>query len=93
VRGALNSSNLHLHRHLAHHQQHHRFPLPPQGQPGSDIVILLGVDRIAFANSPAGLYAGILKFTDSFNFTEVDVPVSARPANLRRAVGGRRVIV
>ena len=54
--------------------------LPPQGQSGSDIVIILGVDRVAFANNPAGLYTGVLKFTDSYNYTEVDVPVSARPA-------------
>src|SRR5205823_1233041 len=33
------------------------------------------------AGSPAGLYAGILKFTDSLNFTEVDVPVSAQPTS------------
>ena len=54
--------------------------LPPKGQSGSDIVVILGVDRVAFANSAAGLYAGILRFTDSSNFTEVDVSVSARPA-------------
>jgi hypothetical protein len=37
------------------------------------------VNRAALAGSPSGLYAGILKFTDSYNYTEVDVPVSAQP--------------
>jgi hypothetical protein len=54
--------------------------LPAKGKSGSDIVVILGVDRVAFANSTAGMYAGILKFTDSSNMTEVDVSVSAQPA-------------
>src|SRR5207248_520067 len=33
----------------------------------------------AFATNAPGQYGGILKFTDSYNFTEVSVPVLARP--------------
>jgi hypothetical protein len=55
--------------------------LAPQGQPGSDIIVRLGINRTVFSGSPAGFYAGILKFTDSLNYTEVDVPVSAQPTS------------
>jgi len=56
--------------------------LPPGGQPGSDVAVVLGVNRFALTNGPAGsLYAGILQFTDSLGLSEVDVPVSANSAN------------
>ena len=56
--------------------------LPPGGQPGSDIAVTLGINRFALTNSsPGSLYAGIVQFTDSLGFSEVDVPVSAQSAN------------
>ena len=56
--------------------------LPSGGQPGSDVAVVLGVNRFALTNGPAGsLYAGILQFTDSLGLSEVDVPVSANAAN------------
>jgi hypothetical protein len=55
--------------------------LTPQGTTGSDIVVVLGLNRYAMTASPGSLYAGILKFTDSFGLTEVDAPVSAVVAN------------
>ena len=80
VRGALNPvtltyavSNLTTNNSIS-------WTLPPKGQNGSDIVVILGVNRVAFANNAPGLYAGILKFTDGQNFTEVDAAVSAQPA-------------
>jgi hypothetical protein len=81
VRGALNSSNLTYSASNLTTTNTLSWTLAPQGQPGSDIVINLGLNRAAFTGSPAGLYAGILKFTDSYNFTEVDVPVSAQPSS------------
>jgi hypothetical protein len=51
--------------------------LAPQGSSGSDIVVVLGLNRYAMTASPGSLYAGILKFTDSTGYTEVDAPVSA----------------
>ena len=80
VRGALNSSNLTYGATILTNTNSLSWTLPPQGQSGSDIVITLGLNRAAFSGSPAALYAGILKFTDSYNFTDVDVPVSAQPA-------------
>jgi len=81
VRGALNSTNLTYSASSLTTSSSLSWTLPPQGQAGSDIVVNLGVNRAAFTNSAAGLFAGILKFTDSYGFTEVDVPVSAQPAN------------
>jgi len=52
--------------------------LTPQGQDGSDIVVVLGINRYTMTNNPGALYAGILQFTDSLGFSEVDVPVSAQ---------------
>jgi hypothetical protein len=80
VRGVLNSSNLTYSATNLTSTSTLSWTLTPQGQPGSDIVITLGLNRPAFSGSPSGFYAGILKFTDSFNYTEVDVPVSAQPS-------------
>ena len=55
--------------------------LAPQGSNGSDIMVTLGVNRSVFPNNPGALYTGILKFTDSYGYTEVDVPVSAQAAS------------
>ena len=79
VRGILNTSNLTYSVSNLSTASTLSWTLTPKGQSGSDIVVFLGVDRVTFANKPAGLYAGILKFTDTRNFTEVDVPVSAMP--------------
>ena len=80
VRGALNASNLTYSASNLTTSSSLSWTLPPQGQPGSDIVINLGVNRVTFAGNAAGLYAGILKFTDSYGYTEVDVPISAQPS-------------
>ena len=81
VRGSLNASNLTYTASSLDVNSSLSWTLPPKGQAGSDIVVILGVNRVAFGNSTPGLYAGILKFTDSYHFTEVDVPVSAQPAS------------
>jgi hypothetical protein len=55
--------------------------LKPKGQPGSDITVVLGVNRSALGNVPGALSAGILRFTDSFNLSQVDVPISAQASS------------
>lgn len=55
--------------------------LPPTGQPGSDLQVVLGLNRYAMPGAPGALYAGILQFSDSFGFSELDVAVSARTAS------------
>jgi hypothetical protein len=81
LRGALNPTNLTYSASNLTTTTKLTWTLPPQGQAGSDIVINIGVNRSALAGSPAGLYAGILKFTDTSGLTEVDVPVSAQPSS------------
>ncbi|MCL5098220.1 MAG: tail fiber protein [Candidatus Omnitrophica bacterium] len=78
VRGALNSANLTYGYTALSTASSQSWTLPPQGQDGSDIQVVLGLNRYVMNNSsPGALYAGILQFTDSFGFSEVDVPVSA----------------
>jgi hypothetical protein len=81
VRGALDSSTLTYAASNLTTSSSLSWTLAPQGQPGSDIVIFLGVNRTALSGSPGALYAGILKFTDCCNLTEVDVPVSAQTSS------------
>lgn len=45
-------------------------------------MVVLGLNRYAIVNQPGDVLGGILQFTDSFGFSEVDVPVSAQVASL-----------
>lgn len=51
--------------------------LAPRGQAGSDIEVVLGLNRTALSGNPGDLFAGILRLTDSLGLAQVDVPVSA----------------
>ncbi len=55
--------------------------LPPAGQPGADVAVVLGVNRYAMSATPGAFYAGILRFTDSLGLSQIDVPVSAVAAS------------
>ena len=77
VRGALNTSNLTYGFTTLPVGNVQTWALTPQGQSGSDLVVVLGINRYLMTSVPGALFAGILQFTDSFGFTEVDVPVSA----------------
>jgi hypothetical protein len=55
--------------------------LKPKGLPGSDITVVVGVNRPLLTGPPGALYAGILRFSDSLNLSQVDVPVSARASS------------
>ena len=77
VRGALNSSNqtytalpLGLNNTLS-------WTLAPAGQAGSAVTVVLGVNRAALTNATGGFYAGVLRLTDNFGLSQVDLPVSA----------------
>jgi len=56
--------------------------LKPKGQPGSDITVVLGVNRTAVTGAPGALYAGVLRCTDALNLSQVDVPVSAQASSV-----------
>ena len=51
--------------------------LAPSGQSGSDIAVILGLNRSAMPGHPGDLYAGTLRFTDSSGLSQLDIPVSA----------------
>jgi hypothetical protein len=77
VRGALNTGNLTYGYSGLPLGGVSTWALAPQGQNGSDVVVVLGINRYSMNSGAGALFAGILQFTDSFGFTEVDIPVSA----------------
>lgn len=83
LEGTLNTSNLtYTYTSLPANSAHSAsWTLAPSGGSGSDVAVVLGVNRFAMTNSAGSLYAGILQFTDSLGFSEVNVPVSATAAN------------
>jgi len=78
VRGTLNPDNLTYAALSLTATNALSWTLAPQGQGGSDIAVILGVNRAVLTNNPAGFFAGILRFTDTSNLTEVDLPTSAQ---------------
>ncbi len=66
--------------------------LPPKGRPGSDITVVVGVNRSALADVQGAFYAGILRFTDSYGFLQVDVPVSAQSASMAGLWVGKALV-
>jgi hypothetical protein len=83
VRGALSTSNLTYSFGTLSVGGSQSWTLAPQGQAGSDIVVVLGLNRYALTNNnPGDVLAGILQFTDSFGFSQVNVPVTAQAASL-----------
>jgi hypothetical protein len=77
VRGVLDMSNL-TYAHSVLSEGAHSWTLAPKGQPGSEVDLVLGVNRFQMPGNPGDLYAGILRFTDSLNLTAVDIAVSAQ---------------
>jgi len=51
--------------------------LSPRNQAGSEVEVVLGLNRAAITDPAGSLLAGILRFTDSLGFSQVDLPVSA----------------
>lgn len=76
VRGALNTANLsYSHTVLSGPQS---FNLAPRGQPGSELEVVLGLNRSAMPAAEGSLYAGVLRFTDADGLEQIDVPVTAQ---------------
>jgi len=51
--------------------------LRPAGQPGSEVEIVLGVNRTAMTGTPGTLYAAVLVLTDHRSLARWELPVSA----------------
>ena len=55
--------------------------LQPKGDVGSEIEIVVGVDRPRLSGNPGDYYAAILRFTDADGLARIDVPASAVKAS------------
>ena len=66
--------------------------LAPVGQSGSEADVVVGLNRYALGGSVGALYAGVLRFTDSLGFSQVDVPVSATVGSKAGLWAGNAVV-
>jgi len=58
-----------------------RWNLAPQGEPGSRLEIVLGLDRALMGGTAGDQFAATLRLTDSRNHTQVDLPLTAETAS------------
>ncbi|MBI4657422.1 MAG: LamG domain-containing protein [Verrucomicrobia bacterium] len=80
LRGALDTANL-TYGSTSLNAGPQSWVLAAQGQPGSEVEVILGVNRSVLTGNAADLHAGILRLTDSLGFSQIDLPVSASPAS------------
>ncbi len=78
VRGGLSTTTLTYDYAVLAGQQ---FTLAPQGQAGSELQVVLGLNRTLMTAASGSLYAGILRITDTSGLQQTDVPVSATVPN------------
>ncbi len=55
--------------------------LAPAKTPGSEIEVVIGLNRSAITSNPGALLAGVLRFTDSLGFSQIDIGASATAAS------------
>ncbi len=78
LRGAQNLTNLtYASSNLVVGAPANTYLLKPAGEAGSEVEIVLGLNRSLMTGAPASAYAGILRLTDSLNLAQHDLPVSA----------------
>ncbi|MBC8001216.1 MAG: hypothetical protein H7X97_01395, partial [Opitutaceae bacterium] len=66
--------------------------LTPMGQSGSEVEVILGLNRSQMVGAAGDLFAAMLRFTDSLNLSQVDVGVSAEVAGKSGLwIGGAQV--
>jgi hypothetical protein len=80
VRGLQNLTNLAYAYTALTNNGTHSWTLKPAGQAGSEVEVVLGLNRYEMAAAGA-LFAGTLRLTDSPGYTQVDVGVSASAAS------------
>jgi len=81
LRGSLNLTNLTYDHTNLPAGSPRSWTLAPRNLPGSEVEVVLGLNRSAITNAPGALLAGILSFTDSLGHTSVQLPVSATAAS------------
>ncbi len=77
VRGQLDTSSLVHYGDTIDETNSVSWVLPPAGVPGSDLQVVIGLQRDQLTGAAGALSAGILQLTDSANLLEVQVPVTA----------------
>lgn len=77
IRGNLNPTNLLFPHTAVTLTNGGRWDLEAAGQVGSEVEVVLGLDRYSMGGQPGDVFAGILRFTDSLGYSQTDVPVSA----------------
>ena len=77
VRGALDTTTLgYAHAVLSEGAQ--SWTLQPSGAIGSEVEVVLGLNRSAMSGDEGTLYASLLRFTDSLGHSQVDIPVTGK---------------
>ena len=66
--------------------------LAPQGQQGSDVQVVIGLNRSAITNAPGDLVAEILRITDGLGLSQIDIPVTAKAATTQGLWVGTAVV-
>jgi hypothetical protein len=80
LRSAINSTNLtYDYTNLSSGQQ--QWTLAPAGQTGSEVEVVIGLNRFAMPGSSGAQFAAVLRFTDSLGLSQVDVGVSAQKSS------------
>lgn len=81
IRGSLNLTNLTYDYTNLPAGVSRTWTLAPRNLLGSDVEVVLGLDRSSITAAPGSLLAGVLSFTDSLGYTAVQWPVSATAAS------------
>jgi hypothetical protein len=77
VRGDINKTNLTYGYSTLSAGTAMTWTLAPSGQPGSEIEVILGINRYAMTGAPGSFYAAVARLKDSFGYTQIDLPLSA----------------
>ncbi len=81
LRGSLNTTNLTYGFDALPANTPHSWVLEPQGQLGSEVEVVLGLDRSSLTGPPGSSRAGVLVLTDSLGQSSVELGVSATVAS------------
>lgn len=91
LRGAINTTNL-TYGYTNLGAGPNTWTLTAAGQVGSEVEVVIGLNRSQMAGAPGTLYAGILRFTNSLGLSQVDMAVSAtKESTVGLWVGGATV--
>lgn len=80
IRGPINTTNLAF-TYSNLNASPYSWTLAPKGQPGSEVEVIVGLNRSQMSGAPGTLYGGVLRFTDSVNLSVVDLSVSGTVAS------------